>query len=95
MNKKVIIGIVTIIVIAIVGGCWYFLLGGKDTTDAPKETKVPSEEVKVGDEDTKTSYNPLLILVHNITGRLSLFLMLVHLGFNLNWIISKITKNKL
>lgn len=53
MNKKVIIGIVAIIVIAVVGVGGYFLLGSKRATDAPTETKVPSEEVKVGDEGTK------------------------------------------
>lgn len=39
-------------------------------------------------------YNHNLILIHYITGRLSLLLMLVHLGFHLNIIINKISKNK-
>ncbi len=42
----------------------------------------------------KTSYNPYLMLIHHITGRLSLSLMLVHFGFHLNRIISKFTKNE-
>lgn len=41
-----------------------------------------------------TSYNPYLMLTHHITGRLSLSLMLLHLGFHLNRIISKLTKNE-
>lgn len=41
-----------------------------------------------------TSYNPYLMLTHHITGRLSLSLMLLHLGFHLNKIISKFTKNE-
>lgn len=41
-----------------------------------------------------TSYNPYLMLMHHITGRLSLSLMLLHLGLHLNRIISKITKNE-
>ena len=42
----------------------------------------------------KTRYNPYLMLTHYIMGRLSLSLMLVHLGFHLNRIISKFTKNE-
>lgn len=42
----------------------------------------------------RTSYNPYLMLTHHITGRLSLTMMLVHLGFHLNRIIRKITKNE-
>lgn len=42
----------------------------------------------------ETSYNPYLMLIHHITGRLSLTFMLVHLGFHLNRIITKITKNE-
>lgn len=53
MNKKIMIGIVAIIVIVVVGVGGQFLISNKATTDAPTETKVPSEEVKVGDEDTK------------------------------------------
>lgn len=41
-----------------------------------------------------TSYNPYLMLTHHITGRLSLSLMLLHLGFHLNKIINKLTKNE-
>lgn len=55
MNKKVIIGIVIIVLIAVVGVGGYFLLSNKATTDAPTETKQPEEEVKVGDQDTKTN----------------------------------------
>lgn len=43
----------------------------------------------------KTSYNPYLMLIHHIIGRLSLTLMLVHLGFHLNRMITKITKNEI
>lgn len=42
----------------------------------------------------KTSYNPYLMFIHHITGRLSLSLMLVHFDFHLNRIISKFTKNE-
>lgn len=42
----------------------------------------------------RASYNPYLMLTHHITGRLSLSLMLIHLGFHLIRIISKITKNE-
>lgn len=42
----------------------------------------------------KTSYNPYLMLTHHITGRLSLSFMLIHLGFHLERIINKITKNE-
>mgnify|MGYP004524871233 CR=1 FL=1 len=42
----------------------------------------------------KTSYNPYLMLIHHITGRLSLSLMLVHFGFHLNRINPKFTKNE-
>ena len=34
------------------------------------------------------------MLIHHITGRLSLTLMLVHLVFHLNRMITKITKNE-
>lgn len=53
MNKKVITGIITVIVIAIVGVGGYFLLSNKATTYAPTETKQPDEEIKVGNEDSK------------------------------------------
>ena len=53
MNKKVITGIIAVLVIAIVGVGGYFLLSNKATTDAPTETKQPDEEVKVGNEDSK------------------------------------------
>lgn len=42
----------------------------------------------------ETSYNPYLMLTHHITGRLSLSFMLVHLGFHLNRIITKMTRNE-
>lgn len=42
----------------------------------------------------ETSYNPYLMLTHHIAGRLSLSFMLVHLGFHLNKIITKMTKNE-
>lgn len=42
----------------------------------------------------KTSYNPYLMLIHHITGRLSLSLMLVHLGFHFNRIIVKLAKTE-
>lgn len=42
----------------------------------------------------QTSYNPYLMLIHHITGRLSISLMLIHLGFHLNRIITKMTKNE-
>lgn len=53
MNKKVITGIIAVIVIAIVGVGGYFLLSNKATTYAPTETKQPDEELKVGNEDSK------------------------------------------
>ncbi len=53
MNKKIITGIIAVIVIAIVGVGGYFLLSNKRATDAPTETKQPDEEVKVGNEDSK------------------------------------------
>lgn len=55
MNKKVIIGIIAVVLITVVGTLGYFLLNGKGHTDAPKETKIPEEEVKVGGEDTPTN----------------------------------------
>ena len=53
MNKKIITGIVAVLVIAIIGVGGYFLFSSKATSDAPKETKQPEEEIKVGNEDTK------------------------------------------
>lgn len=53
MNKKITIGIVIVLLLAVVGGCWYFLFGSKSATEAPTETRQPEEEVKVGDENTK------------------------------------------
>ena len=53
MNKKVITGIIAVLVVVIVGFGGYFLLSNKATTDAPTETKQPDEELKVGNEDTK------------------------------------------
>lgn len=53
MNKKVITGIIAVLVIAIVGILGYFLLSNKATTDIPTETKQPDEEVKVRNEDSK------------------------------------------
>ncbi len=53
MNKKTTIGIVIVLLLAVVGGCWYFLFGSKSVTEAPTETRQPEEEVKVGDENTK------------------------------------------
>ena len=53
MTKKVMIGIVAVILIAIIGIGGYFLLKGNIQTDAPTETKQPEEEIEVGNEDTK------------------------------------------
>ena len=53
MNKKVITGIIAVLVVVIVGFGGYFLLSNKATTDAPTETKQPDEELKVGNEDSK------------------------------------------
>lgn len=53
MNKKVITGIIAVLVVVIVGFGGYFLLSNKATTDAPTETKQPAEEIKVGNEDSK------------------------------------------
>ena len=53
MNKKVITGIIAVLVVVIVGFGGYFLLSNKATTDALTETKQPAEEIKVGNEDSK------------------------------------------
>lgn len=42
----------------------------------------------------KTRYNPYLMLIHHIMGRISLMFMLIHLGFHLDKVILKFTKNK-
>lgn len=53
MNKKVIIGIVVVILITIVGVGGYFLLKSNVKTDAPTETKEPEEQVKVGSDEAQ------------------------------------------
>lgn len=53
MNKKIIIEIIILGLIAVLGVGSYFLLGKSNKTTAPTETKIPEEEVTVGNEDTK------------------------------------------
>lgn len=55
MNKKVITGIIAVLVVVGIGALGYLLLSNKATTDAPTETKEPSEEIKVGNEETNTN----------------------------------------
>lgn len=55
MNKKVMIGIILVILIAIVVVVSYFLFNGKNHTDAPTETKEPEEQVIVGSNETVTN----------------------------------------
>lgn len=52
MSKKVILGIVLIIVVGIGG---YFLFSNDKTTDISTETKEPEEQVKVGSDDASTN----------------------------------------
>lgn len=61
MNKKVIIGIIAVLVVVIVGFGGYFLLSNKATTGAPTETKQPDEEIKVGNEDSKPSLKEAIL----------------------------------
>ena len=55
MNKKIITGIVAVIVIMGIGVGGYFLLSNKATTEAPTETKEPEEQVNVGNDPTPTN----------------------------------------
>lgn len=55
MNKKVILGILAVILIAIVGVGGYFLLNGK--SPAPTTTKEPDEKITIGDGNTKIDAN--------------------------------------
>ena len=55
MNKKIITGIVAVIVIMGIGVGGYFLLSNKATTEAPTETKEPEEQVNVGNDTTPTN----------------------------------------
>ena len=63
MNKKIILGIVVTIIIAIAGVGGYFLFSNKATTDAPAETKQPDEEIEVRNEDSKPNKDGKLSLV--------------------------------
>ena len=56
MNKKIIIGIITIIVIAALGIGGYFLINS-NRSNAPKETKEPEEQLNVGSENTLVNIN--------------------------------------
>lgn len=53
MNKKLIIGVITAVVVAIISVGGYYLLSNKSAMNSPTETKQPDEEVKVGNEDSK------------------------------------------
>lgn len=55
MNKKVIFGIIAIIIIICVGFGGYFIFGKKSEMNFPKETQQSKEEVNVGGEDTKVN----------------------------------------
>ena len=55
MNKKVMIGITLVVLIAIVGIGGYFLLKRNVQIDAPAETKIPEEEIMVGSDETKNN----------------------------------------
>lgn len=58
MNKKIVISIMTLILVVIVVGVGFWVYSRyfpSGYTNAPKETKVPEEEVKVGSDDTKTN----------------------------------------
>lgn len=55
MNRKIITGIIAVILIAIVGVGGYFLLKGSVKTDVPTETKEPKEQVKVGNDEAATN----------------------------------------
>lgn len=52
MNKKVIIGIVIVLALFLVAVGGYRYLFPNEKTDAPKDTKTPDEEVRVGDDDS-------------------------------------------
>jgi len=53
MNKKILVGITLVVLIAIVGYFIHNRYFPNGLTNAPKETKIPEEEIKVGNEDTK------------------------------------------
>lgn len=55
MNKKVIIGIIPAVVVAIICIGGYYLLSNKSTMNSPTETKQPEEEIKVGDDNSTTN----------------------------------------
>lgn len=61
MNKRAMIGIVAVILIAIVGVGGHFLLNGKSNT--PTKTTEPEEKVTVGDGNTKIDANGKKALV--------------------------------
>ncbi len=52
MNKKLIIGIIAAVFVAIISIGGYYLLKSKSTTNSPTETKQPEEEIKVGDDNS-------------------------------------------
>ena len=55
MNKKVMIGISLVVLIAIIGIGGYFLLKRNVQTNAPAETKIPEEEIIIGSDETKNN----------------------------------------
>lgn len=63
-QKKIILGVVLVLILflVVVGGYRYFYPNGK--TDAPKDTKEPTEEVRVGDDNHESKDGKKSLVVY-------------------------------
>lgn len=55
MNKKVLVGVIAVVLVLVVGIGSYFLLNGSSESNAPTKAKVPTEEIKVGEDHKETN----------------------------------------